>query len=65
MMMKPETFKYRLKKGYQRCQVAVQELDQDVVVEADKVFETTHPGVARELDRQPALERAAATKGGD
>lgn len=63
--MKTQTFKFRLKKGYQRCHVAVQELADDVIVEGDQVYETTHPGVAYALDRQPALERATATsKGG-
>lgn len=58
--------KFKLKAGYTRAIVAVQELADQVVVEADKPFVTSHPGVIAALDHQPALERVPATKkGGD
>jgi len=53
------THRFKLRKGYQRAQVSVQELADDVVITGDDVFETTSAGVAAELDDQPALERAA------
>lgn len=62
-MTKTETIKFRLKKGYTRVHVAVQELDHDVILEAGKVFETDHAGVAHALDRNPALERAPKKEG--
>ena len=52
------THRFKLRKGYKRAQVSVQELADDVVLEGDKVFETDSAGVAAELDDQPALERA-------
>lgn len=52
--------RFQLREGYQRAQVAVQELLDDVILEGDKVFETDSDGVAAELDDQPALKRAAA-----
>ena len=56
------TYRFQLREGYKRCQVAVQELADDVVVEGDQVFETASANVAAELDAQPALKRAAAAK---
>lgn len=52
--------RFQLREGYTRCQVAVQELADDVLLEGDQVFETTSANVAAELDAQPALKRAAA-----
>ena len=52
--------RFQLREGYQRIQVAVQTLADDVVLEGDQVFETVSEGVAAELDQQPALKRAAA-----
>lgn len=54
------TYRFQLREGYKRCQVAVQELSDDVILEGDQVFETTSASVAAELDDQPALKRAAA-----
>lgn len=53
------TYRFKLRKGYQRAQVSVQELADDVVLTGDQVFETSSGSVAAELDDQPALERAA------
>lgn len=53
------TYRFKLRKGYQRAQIAVQELTDDVVVTGDQVYTTQSAGVAAELDDQPALERAA------
>lgn len=68
-MTTPSTaHRFQLRKGHTRVQVAVQELDHDVVIASGEVYETDHAGVAHALDRQPALERAkdsAKEKGGD
>lgn len=56
------TYRFQLREGYERCQVAVQELADDVVLTGSDVFETDSANVAAELDAQPALKRAAAAK---
>lgn len=53
--------------GVTRLEVNVQELDEPVVLEQGKVFETDHPAVIAALDAHELAQRAAAgrRKGGE
>ena len=52
--------------GVTRLEVNVQELDEPVVLEAGKVFETDHPAVIAALDEHELAQRTSGKrKGGD
>lgn len=53
--------------GVARVEVNVQELDEPVVLEQGKVFETGHPAVIAALDENGLAQRAGAgrRKGGE
>lgn len=62
--MSTDTIKYRLRKGFNRAQVAVQELEEDVVLTSGEVYETTEQSVVRALDSHHAFERVPDEKKG-
>lgn len=62
--MSTDTIKYRLRKEFTRAQVAVQELEEDVVLTAGDVYETAEPSVVRALDSHHAFERVPSEKKG-
>lgn len=64
--MSSDSIRFRLKKDYTRVQVAVQELEHDVVLTGDDVYEATEPSVIKALESHSAVVRVPVKeKGGE